>query len=91
VLGGINVELMTPGPEADGITMVVYERGVGPTLACGTGACAVAAAAVAWDLAPARVNVHMPGGTAVVDVGDTVTLEGDVHHVADVELFSGDR
>jgi hypothetical protein len=29
----------------------------------------------------------MPGGTAVVTVDDTVTLEGDVHHVADVEFF----
>ena len=30
--------------------MVVYERGVGPTQACGTGACAVAAAAHEWGL-----------------------------------------
>ncbi|HTW73396.1 MAG TPA: diaminopimelate epimerase [Steroidobacteraceae bacterium] len=44
------------------IRLRVYERGVGETLACGTGACA--AVAVGRDLAllAADVEVHVPGG-----------------------------
>jgi diaminopimelate epimerase len=49
--------------------MLVYERGVGPTLACGTGAVAAAVAAHAWELAPTTVTVHQPGGPATVELG----------------------
>jgi diaminopimelate epimerase len=84
--GGINVELVTPGPDDDEITMRVYERGVGLTEACGTGACAAAAAALAWDLTGPDVVVHQPGGDARVTVGDTATLEVEVHHIATVEF-----
>src|SRR5688572_27346721 len=48
--GGANVELLVPGAIPGELDMVVYERGVGPTLACGTGACATAAAALDWEL-----------------------------------------
>lgn len=41
----------------------VWERGVGPTLACGTGACASAAAAARLGFAERQVKVHLPGGT----------------------------
>jgi diaminopimelate epimerase len=40
----------------------VYERGVGETRACGTGACAAAAAAQLRDLVGPRVKVSLPGG-----------------------------
>jgi diaminopimelate epimerase len=66
--GGTNVELVIPG-EQGAVRMLVYERGVGPTLACGTGAVAAAAAARAWELAPATTTVHQPGGPAVVELG----------------------
>lgn len=66
--GGTNVELIWP--EAPGeVRMLVYERGVGPTQACGTGAVAAAAAARRWELAPATATVHQPGGPAVVELG----------------------
>ena len=52
--GGANIEIVLRGPGPDELTMVVYERGVGPTQACGTGACAVAAAAHHWGLAGRR-------------------------------------
>ncbi len=84
--GGINVELIAPGPGAGELTMRVYERGVGRTEACGTGACAAAAAAVAWELTGPEVIVHQPGGDARVTVGDTAILEVEVHHVATVDL-----
>lgn len=46
------------------IELVVWERGSGLTLACGTGACATAVAAVLTERAPAgeSLTVHLPGG-----------------------------
>lgn len=52
------------------IDLVVWERGCGITLACGTGACATAAAAALEErLAPGReIAVHLPGGTLFITV-----------------------
>lgn len=44
------------------IEMRVYERGTGETLACGTGACATAAAAIVNGLADNDVALHLLGG-----------------------------
>ncbi|HHX77451.1 MAG TPA: diaminopimelate epimerase [Firmicutes bacterium] len=44
------------------IQVLVYERGVGPTLACGTGACAAVVAAVLNGLTGRTVTVTLPGG-----------------------------
>ena len=80
--GGINVEVIRPGEPEGTIDMVVFERGVGPTQACGTGACAVAAAAHEWELSGPSATVHMPGGAVEVQLGDPVLLVGDVTSVA---------
>ena len=40
----------------------VWERGSGETLACGTGACAAAAAAIRAGFTGPRVTVALPGG-----------------------------
>ena len=82
--GGTNVELVLPGDPGE-VTMLVYERGVGPTQACGTGAVAAAAAAHAWELAPATVTVHQPGGPAVVELGEVAHLTVPVVAIAAVE------
>lgn len=60
------------------ITMRVWERGVGQTLACGTGACAAAAAAVRLDGVESPVTVHLLGGDLEVAVDDrlNVTMTG---------------
>ena len=85
--GGINVEFVTVGPGPDELTMRVWERGVGETQACGTGACAAAAAAHEWGLVGARVVVHQPGGDAEVEVRpDTVVLTGPAQRIARVEV-----
>jgi diaminopimelate epimerase len=80
--GGANVEVILPSATAGALEMVVYERGVGPTLACGTGACAVAAAAHEWELCDTTTTVHMPGGPVEITLGDPVLMTGDVTSVA---------
>ncbi len=80
--GGANVEIVRPSPTPGELDMVVYERGVGPTLACGTGACAAAAAAHEWKVCGPTTTVHMPGGPAEIALGDPVVLTGDVTSVA---------
>lgn len=42
--------------------MKVWERGSGPTLACGTGACAILVAGVLNDLLDRQALIHLPGG-----------------------------
>ena len=87
VEGGANVHLLTrPRADDDRIAIRTYERGVGPTQACGTGACASAAVAHAWGLVGDRVDVDMPGGTAQVRLGDTVTLTGPATLIAAVDI-----
>lgn len=72
---GVNVSFATL-PEAKGarIELRVWERGAGPTLACGTGACATVAAAW-WErsVPAAEVAVALPGGELQIS-GDASAL-----------------
>ena len=89
---GVNVEVIAATSSQD-LVLRVFERGVGPTLACGTGSCAAAAVASRWGLVGDRVEVANPGGTLGVMLetqgggGEVVraTLSGPVCWVADVE------
>ncbi len=49
------------------IHMRVWERGVGPTLGCGTGACAAAVASVLNGFTGRKVMVHQPGGKLEIE------------------------
>jgi diaminopimelate epimerase len=82
---GMNVEFIACRG-TDILELRVWERGAGITQACGTGACAAAHAAHAWGLVGERVRVDMPGGSAEVELGDTISLIGPASHVATVEV-----
>jgi len=84
--GGTNVEIAHfAGTHVD---LWVWERGVGITLACGTGACATVAAGVAKGRVRANedVPVRLPGGELTVRIDDHghAIMRGPAHHV-----FSG--
>lgn len=85
--GGINVEFISVGPGPDQLTLRVWERGAGETMACGTGSAAAAAAAHSWGLVGERVAVHNPGGTLEVTLGtDGIRLAGPTRKVAELEV-----
>ena len=63
----VNVEFISV--ESDGsVRMRVWERGVGETQACGTGATAVGAACVRLGFAASPVRVHLLGGDLTIEV-----------------------
>ncbi len=65
------------------IDLRVHERGVGETLACGTGACAAVVAAQRLELVGDPVTVSLPGGQLVVSWRrDTVWLTGGAELVS---------
>ena len=51
----------------DHIRLRVFERGVGETQACGTGACAAAVVAIQQGLVENRVTVSLPGGDLTIE------------------------
>jgi diaminopimelate epimerase len=53
----------------DRLEVRVWERGAGPTLACGTGACAALVAAALTGRSGRRAVVHLPGGDLLVEWG----------------------
>lgn len=63
---GTNVELATV-ERPDRVRILIWERGVGPTEASGTGACAAAVAAIAFAGAARDVEVVSPGGAQRVE------------------------
>jgi diaminopimelate epimerase len=69
-----------------GLRMRVWERGVGETASCGSGACAAAAVAHRRELVGQRTMVSVPGGELEVELGATVRLGGPVARVFDVEV-----
>lgn len=95
---GINVEFVVPQEPlvTDGvghIRMRVFERGVGETLSCGTGAATAALAArhFVGDMAPHHWRVDVPGGQLSVrmfptEEGEHVALSGPAQRVFHCEV-----
>ena len=66
------------------INLRVFERGVGETRACGTGACAAVAVGRKWGLLQERVNVNLPGGQLMIQwagEGEPVWMTGPAESV----------
>jgi diaminopimelate epimerase len=84
---GVNVHVAVMR-EPDQIAMRHYERGVGLTMACGTGAVATVAAARSRGLAASVVNVRVPGGDLMVeiDAGGRAFMTGPAVHVFDTTI-----
>ena len=83
-----NVEVMR-ARDRHHVEMRVWERGVGETRACGTGACAVGVAAVLSGEAESPVEVELPGGTLTIDVDPrtlAVRMTGGAERIATIEL-----
>ncbi len=83
---GVNVGIATIVDRGH-IRLKVWERGAGATLACGTGACACAVAAIRAGLAESGVTVTLPGGALTIawTPGGTIAMTGPATHV-----FSGE-
>ncbi len=88
IRGGANVEFVEQRGPSD-LRVVVWERGVGRTLACGTGAVAAAAAAAVGGRVPYGdpVTVELPGGPLYIQIANSLDaqLEGPAQLV-----FRGD-
>jgi diaminopimelate epimerase len=84
---GTNVELATV-EAPDRVRILIWERGVGPTEASGTGACAAAAAAIRYGGARRDVRIVSPGGTQRVEwIGDELYLTGWAELIAEASWF----
>jgi diaminopimelate epimerase len=82
----ININVAT---YVDGrLKLRTFERGAGETLACGTGACASAVAAIASKRAESPVRVDMTGGHLIVEwaPGEPIRMRGSATHVFEGEL-----
>lgn len=84
---GTNLELVVPDPVR--ARMRVLERGVGETLACGTGTCAVAIALLRFrGKSEGTVPIHSPGGGLSVRIeAGRAYLTGPAQLVAEVTLL----
>lgn len=71
------------------ISLRVFERGTGETLACGTGACAAVASGIRAGLLDSPVTVSLAGGQLQIlweKADQTVTMIGPASHVFDGEI-----
>lgn len=83
-----NIELIDAMDDSN-VHIRIIERGVGETLACGSGACAVAIAVWKKQQTNSLLTIHMPGGQVTVSQQDNdVYLEGEVSVVFEGEYLN---
>jgi diaminopimelate epimerase len=79
------VQVLAP----DHLVMRVWERGAGPTLACGTGACATLVACHSLGLCERRARLDLPGGPLQIHwdaASGNVFMDGPAEHVFDAVI-----
>ena len=89
---GVNVSYMRV-IDSHHIELAVYERGVGRTLGCGSGACAATVVGQRWGMLAQQVQVTLPGGQLQVLCTGTdapVWMRGDAHYVFRGEICPKD-
>ena len=81
----VNVAQVVDG----GVRLRTWERGAGLTLACGTGACAAAVAAIKTKRATSPVTVTMPGGVLTISwaPGEPIRMRGSATFVFEGEIY----
>ncbi|MCC5854715.1 MAG: diaminopimelate epimerase [Idiomarina sp.] len=67
----------------------VFERGVGETQACGTGACAAAVWGILQEKLTSPATISLPGGSLTItwQPGETLWMLGPAEHVYDGQLM----
>lgn len=83
---GINVEFVQVINKGE-LKVRVWERGVGETLACGTGACASAAVANKLGKTKSKTVVHLLGGSLIIDVNNGLKMTGPASKVYSGKIF----
>lgn len=83
----INMQLLKV-IDRNNISIEIFERGAGYTLASGSSSCAAASAAHKLGLVDSSVNVHMPGGGLKIEIGadESVYMTGTVSRVGTITL-----
>ncbi|PPI87679.1 diaminopimelate epimerase [Candidatus Pantoea edessiphila] len=74
----------------ENIRLRVYERGVGETYACGSGACAAVACGIIQGILSSKVSVNLIGGTLSVSwngIGKPIYMTGPATHVYDGYIY----
>ncbi len=71
---------------SNSVDVIVWERGAGKTLACGTGACATAAAFFQFQNLSSKSTIQLPGGPLDIEVlKDSILMTGPA-----IEVFKGE-
>ena len=67
--------------DKNNVAVRTWERGAGPTLACGTGSCATVCVLSEMGLLERSADVHLAAGTLHIEYGDTVYMTGAAEYV----------
>lgn len=77
---GVNIEFFSV-LDSHHISLKIFERGVGPTKACGSGACAAAIATILQKKCQSDIIVSMENGYVTISYLHNVILTGEVSFV----------
>ena len=76
------------------IKVLVWERGAGPTLACGTGACACLVTAFLLNLTDSKVNIYLPGGRLEINwptLSSSIYMSGSAYSIFNGNIKKSDN